>query len=343
MPLQKTLKKLAAKENLTSGESREAFDLIFTGEMPREQIASFLLGLRNKGETTDEILGAVLSMRSNMLTIKAPPDAIDIVGTGGDGHGTLNVSTAAALVVSACGVPVAKHGNRAASSLSGSSDTLAALGVNLEPEWEILEQCLQLIGIAFLYAPRHHPAMRHVAEVRRELGVRTIFNLLGPLTNPAGVKHHMIGVYDPKWLLPMAKVLVELDSERAWLVHGEGIGRDGMDEISICGPTAVVETAGKSIDNFTVTPEQVGLPRATLGDIRGGSAAENAAAIRRLLGGKRGPYRDIVTLNAAAALIVAGKAESLIQGMRIAGEAIDSGRARQKLNDLVRVTNYKAG
>lgn len=341
MPLSDVLKKLSAKQDLTVEESQDAFDLIFAGTMPREQIAAFLLGLRNKGETTAEILGAVRSMRGNMLSIEAPPGSIDIVGTGGDGHGTLNVSTAAAIVVAACGVPVAKHGNRASSSLSGSSDTLSALGVNLEPDWDVLAQCLNVIGIAFLYAPRHHPAMRHVADVRRELGVRTIFNLIGPLTNPANVTRHLIGVYDSRWLLPMANVLGALDSERAWLVHGEGHGREGVDEVSITGPTDVIELFNGKLENFVITPEETGLTRAVLDDLKGGDANVNAEAIRRLFDGKRGAYRDIVTMNAAAALIVAGKAESMIQGLRMAGDAIDSGLAKQKLAALVRVTNYK--
>ncbi|MDD5585505.1 MAG: anthranilate phosphoribosyltransferase [Alphaproteobacteria bacterium] len=339
MPLSDTLNKLTAQQNLTADEANEAFDMIFTGTMPKEQIASFLIGLRSKGETTEEILGAVRSMRSNMLTIHAPANAVDIVGTGGDGHGTLNVSTAAAFVVAACGIPVAKHGNRAASSLSGSSDTLGKLGVNLEPGWEVLEKCLNEIGIVFLYAPRHHPAMRHVAEVRRELGVRTIFNLLGPLTNPANVKRHLIGVYDPAWLKPMAEVLKALESEFAWLVHGEGHGRDGLDEVSTVGPTDIVELRDGKITSFAVTPEEVNLPRTKLESLKGGDAKANADAIRHLLAGKRGAYRDIVLMNAAAALVVAGKAGNMVQGINLAGEAIDSGAAKNKLDALTQMTN----
>ena len=339
MPLSDILQKLSARQNLTTDETREAFDQIFTGTMPKDQISAFLLGLRSKGETTGEILGAVRSMRSNMHPLNAPPGAIDIVGTGGDGHGTLNVSTAAALVVAACGVPVAKHGNRASSSLSGSSDTLGKLGVNLEPDWHILERCLNEIGIVFLFAPRHHPAMRHVAEVRRELGVRTIFNLLGPLTNPANVKHHLIGVYDSKWLMPMTEVLKALGSERSWLVHGEGLGRDGLDEISTIGPTDIVELRDGKIDHFAVSPEAVNIPRERLDDLKGGDAGVNAEAVRRMLAGKHGPYRDIVVMNAAAGLVVGGKAESLIQGVHLAQEAIDSGAARQKLEALAKMTN----
>lgn len=339
MPLNDYLSKINARENLTAEESRQVFDQIFSGSVPAEQIASLLLGLRNKGECVEEILGAVRSMRGNMMTLHSPSGAIDIVGTGGDGHGTLNVSTAASIVVAACGVPVAKHGNRAATSLSGSSDTLSKLGINLEPEWSVLERCLNEIGIVFLFAPRHHPAMKHVIQVRRELGVRTIFNLLGPMTNPANVKRHLIGVYDSKWQRPMAEVLQQLGSERVWCVHGEGLGRDGLDEVSTVGPTSVVELKDGTIEQFTISPEDVNLPRVRLDDLKGGDADVNAEAVRKLLAGKQGPYRDIVLINAAAALVVAGKAESPIQGLQLAAEAIDSGAAKAKLEALAKMTN----
>ncbi len=342
MPIKTFLNKIIAKQNLTADEAQQVFDLIFSGTVPKDQIAALLLGLRNKGEVTSEILGAVRSMRSNMRSIHAPPGTIDIVGTGGDGHGTLNVSTATALLVAACGVPVAKHGNRAATSLSGSSDTLGKLGINLEPEWDVLEQCLNEIGIVFLFAPRHHPAMKHVVQVRKELGVRTIFNLLGPLTNPANVKRQMIGVYDSHWLRPMAEVLLSLDSEHVWFVHGEGLGKDGLDEVSTIGPTTVVELAQGKIKQFTISPEDVNVPRAKLEDLKGGDASVNAEAIERLFAGKHGPYRDIVLMNAAAALVVADKSESLIQGLEIAAEAIDSGAAKHKLEALVKMTNRLA-
>ncbi|NTU76329.1 MAG: anthranilate phosphoribosyltransferase [Alphaproteobacteria bacterium] len=333
--------KLAARENLTIAETQDVFDQIFDGLMPREQIAALLLSLRNKGETTDEIIGATQSMRAHMLALSAPDDAIDIVGTGGDGHGTLNVSTAAALVVAACGVPVAKHGNRAATSLSGSSDTLGMLGINLTPEWDVLEKCLNDNGIVFLYAPRHHPAMRHVAEVRKELGVRTIFNLLGPLTNPANVKLHMIGVYAPEWLKPMAEVLKTLGSRRAWLAHGEGLGRDGLDEISTIGPTRIVELKEGEIGSLNLTPEEFGLPRARLDDLKGGDARVNAEALRKLLKGKQGAYRDIVLMNAAAALVVAGKSSTMADGLKTAATAIDSGAAQGKLEALAHLTSER--
>ena len=337
MPLHDILKKLAARQNLTADETQSALDRIFTGDIPREDIAAFLLGLHEIGETAEEILGAARSMRGGMLALNAPKGAIDIVGTGGDYHGTLNVSTAAAFVVAGCGVVVAKHGNRASTSLSGSSDALRELGVSLEPDWNILEACLHEAGIAFLFAPRHHPAMRHVADVRRELGVRTIFNLLGPLTNPANVKRHLIGTYDGAWLKPMAEALHELGSERAWLAHGH----DGLDEIATTGATSVVELRHGQTTTFTLTPESFGLPSASLESLKGSDAKANAEAIRRLLGGERGPYRDIVLANAAAALIVSDKAETLEQGVALAAASLDSGAARDKLATLVALSNRK--
>jgi anthranilate phosphoribosyltransferase len=335
MTLNESLQKLAARQNLSVEETQAVFDLIFAGSVPREQIAALLLGLRDKGETVDEILGAVRSMRASMRPLKAPPGTIDIVGTGGDGHGTLNISTAASLVVAACGVPVAKHGNRAASSRSGSSDALKMLGVNLEPEWATLEKCLQEAGIVFLFAPRHHPAMRYVADVRRELGVRTIFNLLGPLTNPANVKLHMIGVFDKQWLEPMATVLKALGSERAWLAHGQ----DGLDEISTTGPSDIVALQDGRIVSTVLTPEEFGQPRARLDELKGGDADANAKAISDLLAGKQGAYRNIVVVNAAAALLVARKTTDLFEGVKLAGESIDNGAARLTLEKLVRLTN----
>src|SRR3984957_3172598 len=289
---------LAKGHNLSAEQTRAAFDLIFEGKVPAAQIGEFLIGLHTKGETVDELLGAVTSMRGKMIAVEAPPSTIDIVGTGGDAHGTLNISTAVALTVAACGVPVAKHGNRAASSKSGSSDVLAALGVNLEPALPVLQQCLAEANLCFLFAPRHHPAMRHVAEVRRQLKTRTIFNLLGPLTNPANVKHHLIGVYDLEWLGPMAETLMTLGSESAWLTHGH----DGMDEITITAPTDVVELSRHRIQHFTLEPEHAGLTRSSLDQLKGGDAKQNAEALKNLLRGQKGPYRDIVLLNAAAAL-----------------------------------------
>ena len=338
MPLSSLLKKIEQSQDLSIAESQTAFDQIFEGKVPAEQIGAFLLGLKNKNETVDELLGAVKSMRGKMIVIQAPADAMDIVGTGGDQHGTLNISTAVAMVVASCGVPVAKHGNRAATSRSGSSDVLAALGINLEPPMPVLEQCLAEAKLCFMFAPKHHPAMRHVAEVRKKLGVRTIFNLLGPLTNPANVKMHMIGVFDLEWLGPMAEVLKTLGSSSAWLAHGH----DGMDEITTTTATDVVKLQRGMIEHFTLEPEQAGLSRTQIEKLKGGDATANAEAFKRLLAGEKGPYRDIVLFNASAALIVAGKTADLKQGVKLAEFALDSGAAQATLEKLIRLTNGRA-
>jgi anthranilate phosphoribosyltransferase len=317
--------------SLSADGARKAFDLIFTGQVPHDQMSLFLRKLHEKGETSEEILGAAQSMRSHAVTIQAPKGAIDIVGTGGDGHGTLNISTAAALVVAACGVPVAKHGNRAATSKSGSSDVLATLGLNLDAPMENLEQSLSEANLCFMFAPRHHPAMRHVADVRRKLGIRTIFNLLGPLTNPAGVKRHLIGVYDKKWLKPMAKTLGTLGSTSAWIVNA----RDGMDELTTTSPCDVATMETGSITTFTLTPKDAGMRPATLHDIKGGTPVENAGAILRLLEGEKSPYRDVVVFNAAAALVIADKAADLKAGAALAQDTIDSKAARATLDKVI--------
>lgn len=332
------LSKIEQDFGLTSNEAEAAFDEIFTGDVPHKDMASFLLALAKKGETPEELLGAVRSMRAKAITIRAPKGAIDIVGTGGSGGNTLNISSAVAFVVAACGVPVAKHGNRAVTSRSGSSDVLAALGINLEPDFDTLEECLSSTNICFLFAPRHHPAMRHVAAVRRELGVRTIFNLLGPLTNPANVTRHLIGVYEPEWLGSMAEVLRELGSEVAWLVSGA----DDMDEITTTGMTDVVELRNHSIRHFSLTPQQVGLTVSHVSALHGGDAQHNALEIRRLFRGQRSPYRDIVQMNAAAALVIADRCTDMTDGMRIAGQALDSGAATDVLDRLVQFTNRHA-
>lgn len=329
------LQKIESGENLTEEEARESFDLIFTGEIADEDIAAFLLGLCKKGESVEELLGAVSSMRGKAITIKAPPDAIDIVGTGGDLLNTLNISTATSFVVAGCGVPVAKHGNRSVSSRSGASDVLRELGVNVEPDLEILEECLNAANICFLFAPAHHPAMRHVAPVRKQLGVKTIFNLLGPLTNPANVALHLIGAYEKEWLEPMAEVLLQLGSTAAWVVHGQ----DDMDEITTTAPTDVVELKDETLRPFALTPEDMHLKRASVADLYGKNAAENAIALRKLLGGERGPYRDIVLANAGAALVVARKASDILHGIDLAAESIDTGSAAETLNRLVTLTN----
>ncbi|MFA5040523.1 MAG: anthranilate phosphoribosyltransferase [Bdellovibrionales bacterium] len=338
MKIATALHKLRDKESLSVAETREIFDSIFLGDVSEEAIAAFLLALHRKSETSDEILGAVQSMRSKALTIKAPKEAMDIVGTGGDSKGTFNISTAAAMAVAACGIPVAKHGNRAATSQSGSSDVLAALGVNLDPPIEILEQCLAEARLCFLFAPKHHPSMRFVAPVRKKLGVRTIFNLLGPLTNPANVTRYLIGVFSPDWLKPMAEVLHSLGSRSAWLTHGH----DGMDEITTTEKTSVVSLKGDEIHSFIVSPEDAGLTHALPDELQGGDAASNANKIRSLLAGEKSAYRDIVTLNAAAALVVSGKASDLRDGASMASECLDNGAAQDVLQTLIKLTNQKS-
>ena len=332
--LKPTLAALASGRTLSRDEAQASFGHLFAGEATSAQVGAFLMALRVRGETFDEITGAVAAMRAAMVAVTAPRDAIDIVGTGGDGHGTYNVSTLAALIVAACGVPVAKHGNRAATSRAGASDVLAALGVTIDLDREGVERCLAEVGIAFMSAPAHHAAMRHVASARAELGVRTIFNLLGPLANPAGVRRLLVGVYSPDWLEPLARVLGALGAERAWLVHGS----DGLDEVTTTGPTAVTAWEEGSLRSFTIRPEELGIARASLADLRGGDAAHNAAALRAVLAGARTPYRDIACLNAAAGLVVAGRAADLSEGLERAGRAIDSGDAGAVLDRLILVS-----
>jgi len=292
-----------------------------------------------RGETVEELTGGAMAMRERMVRVKAPADAIDTCGTGGDASGTYNVSTAAALVVAACGVPVAKHGNRALSSRAGSADVLAALGVDTDAEVAHVEQAIAEAGIGFMMAPRHHGAMRHVAGARIELGTRTIFNLLGPLANPASARRQLMGVFARDWVEPLAHVLGRLGSERAWVVHGA----DGLDEISTTGPSQVAELRDGKVRCFEVTPEQAGLPTARLKDLRGADAETNAQAIRALLTGATGPFRDIVLLNAAAALIVAGRADDLRAGVAQAADAIDCGAADAVLGRLVAITGGTGG
>jgi anthranilate phosphoribosyltransferase len=327
--------KVATGASLTRGEAEQAFDIMMSGDATPAQMGGFLMSLRVRGETVEEITGAATVMRSKMTTIKGPAGAIDICGTGGDGTGSYNISTASQFVVAACGVPVAKHGNRAASSKSGASDVLEALGVNIEADFALVERALAEAGTCFLMAQRHHSAMRHVGPARVELGTRTIFNLLGPLSNPAKVKRQLIGVFAPQWIEPLAAVLRDLGHERAWVVHGAG----GMDEVSTLGPTQVAELKDGKISTFEVSPADAGLPTAKLENLVGGDRDHNAAALRGVLEGKPSAYRDIVVLGSAAALIVAGKADSLEQGATLASEAIDSGRALEVLNRLVRITN----
>ena len=321
--------------SLSRAQAEEAFEIIMSGDATPSQMGAFLMALRVRGETVEEITGAATVMRAKALSVAAPAGAIDTCGTGGDASGTYNISTGAALVVAACGVPVAKHGNRALSSKSGSADVLAALGVNIEAEMARVEQSMTEANIGFLMAPRHHAAMRHVGPTRVELGTRTIFNLLGPLSNPAGAKRQLIGVFHHQWTGPLAEVLGQLGTERAWVVHGS----DGLDEITTTGASYVAELKDGKVTAFEVTPEDAGLARADPADLKGGDAETNARAITDLLAGAEGPYRDIVLLNAAAALVVADKAEHLTAGVGLAAEAIASGKAKDTLARLVAITN----
>ena len=321
----------ATGKPLTASQAEQAFEIIMTGNATPSQMGGFLMALRVRGETVNEITGAVRAMRGKMTRIDAPPDAIDTCGTGGDASGTWNISTAAAIVVAACGVPVAKHGNRGLSSKSGAADVLAALGVNIDADMALVRQSLWDNKICFMMAPRHHAAMRHVGPTRVELGTRTIFNLMGPLSNPAGAKRQLTGVFSRDWMVPMAEVLGKLGSERAWVVHGS----DGLDELTTTGPSFVAELLNGKVKSFEVTPEHAGLPYASQADLKGGDPATNAAALSALMDGQNGAYRDIVLFNSAAALLIAGKAKDLKDGVAQAGDAIDSGLARRVLQKLI--------
>jgi anthranilate phosphoribosyltransferase len=327
--LQPLLVRLAQRAELTEDEAERLFEAIIAGAATPAQIGAALMALAMRGETAAELTAAVRVMRRHLIPIKGGELAIDCCGTGGDGHGTLNISTAVACIVAASGVPVAKHGNRAASSRSGATDVLGALGIGIASP-EQAERKLTTHGLTFMFAPNHHPAMRAVGGLRPELGFRTVFNLAGPLSNPAGTTRQLVGVYDPRWLMPVAETLRRLGSVSAWVVHGS----DGLDELTITGPSEVAILAGGKIERRTITPEDAGLPRATLADIQGGEPAENAAALTRLLDGETGAYRDIVLLNSGAALVVAGKAADLRSGVRLAAAAIDDGRARALLGRM---------
>ena len=330
--------KIATGAALDRAEAEHAFNLLLGGAVTPAQTGAFLMGLRVRGETVEEITGAVAAMRAKMLAVTAPANAIDIVGTGGDGHGTYNVSTLTALIVAACGVPVAKHGNRAASSKSGSSDVLTALGVKIGLSPEEVAYCLDEAGIGFMTAPVHHAAMRNVAQIRGELGTRTLFNLLGPLANPARVRRQLLGVFAREWLEPLAAVLRNLGAERVWLVHGS----DGLDEVTTTGPTYVAALENGDIRSFAITPEEAGLKPASLAALKGGDAAHNAAALNAVLHGARNPYRDIAVINAAAALIVAEKAADLREGAAQAEAALDAGRAAEVLARLIKASHGSA-
>ncbi len=326
------LKSIQNGESLSEEQMIRAMNIIMDGGAGDEQIAEFLLGLAGRGETVEEITGAAKVMREKARAIEAPYGAVDCCGTGGDKSGTYNISTAVAIVAAACGVPVAKHGNRAASSKSGAADVLEALGVNLDLPTGKLEEALKKFHFAFLMAPHHHASMKHVAAVRKELGVRTIFNLLGPLANPAGTRLQLIGVFDPKWLKPMAETLRNLGTKRAWLVHGS----DGLDEITTTGQTQIVTLDGEgNIEESTLTPQDFGLETSNPEDLLGGSAEENAAALRALLEGQKGAYRDIVLANTAAVLCIHSGETDLKVATQKAAEAIDSGMALQTLKDYI--------
>ena len=313
----------------------EAFESMMSGEVTPSQIGALLMGLRMRGETVDEITGAVTAMRAKMLTVDAPDDAVDVVGTGGDASGSFNISTCAALIVAGAGVPVAKHGNRALSSRSGAADVLSALGVNIELSPEQIGLCIREAGIGFMFAPAHHPAMKNVAATRVELGTRTIFNLLGPLSNPAGVRRQMIGVFSKHWTEPLAQVLQNLGAECAWVVHGS----DGLDEITTSGPTSVTALENGKIRNFQISPEDIGLAKVKPDALRGGDAAANAKAVEDVLEGKKTALRDVALLNAAAALVVAGRAKDLKAGFALATHSVDSGEAEGRLDRLIVVSN----
>ncbi|MFC3692993.1 anthranilate phosphoribosyltransferase [Chenggangzhangella methanolivorans] len=327
--------RIAEGRALDRAAAEAAFGQIMSGETTPAQIGAFLMGLRLRGETVDEIAGAVAAMRARMTPVAAPAEAVDVVGTGGDGAGSVNVSTCAAFVVAGCGVPVAKHGNRALSSKSGSADVLKALGVDVDLSPERIAACISEAGVGFMFAPNHHSAMRHVGPARTELGMRTIFNLLGPLSNPAGVKRQMVGVFAAKWVEPIAEALSTLGSEAAWVVHGS----DGLDEITTSGETSVAQLKDGRVTTFSISPEDAGLPHHPAEALKGGDAAQNAAALRRVLDGQSGAYRDISILNASAALIVAGRAKSFLEGAELAAASIDSGAAASRLDALIRVSN----
>ncbi|MFG1419627.1 anthranilate phosphoribosyltransferase [Xanthobacter sp. V0B-10] len=330
------LGKVATGASLTRDEAAIVFDKMMSGEATPSQMGALLMGLRVRGETVDEIAGAVSVMRAKMLPVSAPAGAVDVVGTGGDASGSYNISTCASFIVAGAGVPVAKHGNRALSSKSGAADVLAALGVRIDLTPAGISRCLAEAGIGFMFAPSHHPAMKHVGPTRVELGTRTIFNLIGPLSNPAGVTRQMVGVFAKSWIVPLAEVLKTLGSERAFVVHGS----DGLDEITISGTTDIAVLEDGRIHTFQVTPEDVGLARAPAEALKGGDAKMNAAALTAVLDGARNAYRDVALFNAAATLVVAGRVKDLREGVEMASASLDSGAAKAKLEQLVAISAH---
>ncbi|MFG1179509.1 anthranilate phosphoribosyltransferase [Xanthobacter versatilis] len=332
------LGKVATGASLTRDEAAYVFDKMMSGEATPSQMGALLMGLRVRGETVEEIAGAVSVMRSKMLTVEAPSEAVDVVGTGGDASGSYNISTCASFIVAGAGVPVAKHGNRALSSKSGAADVLAALGVRIDLDPAGISRCIAEAGIGFMFAPSHHPAMKHVGPTRVEMGTRTIFNLLGPLSNPAGVTRQMVGVFAKSWIVPLAEVLRTLGSQKAFVVHGS----DGLDEITISGGTDIAVLDEGRIHTFTIMPEDVGLKRHPAEDLKGGDAVHNAKALRTVLDGAEGAYRDVSLFNAAAALVVAGRAKDLKEGVEMARVSLDTGSARARLEHLVAVSEKLA-
>ncbi|NSZ16997.1 anthranilate phosphoribosyltransferase [Agrobacterium vitis] len=326
--------KVASGQALTRDEAADAFNILMSGEATPAQIGGFLIALRMRGETVPEIVGAVTVMRQKMLPVIAPVDAIDIVGTGGDGTGTYNISTLAALIVAGAGVPVAKHGNKALSSKSGAADSLTALGVKLDIDPSVIGRCISEAGVGFMFAQLHHSAMRHVGPARVELGTRTIFNLLGPLANPAGVKKQLLGVYAPEWVIPLAETLRDLGSESIWVVHG-----NGLDEITTTGTTQVAALEQGKIRSFELTPGDFGVAQVELAALKGGDGEYNAKALRAVLEGEKNAYRDVALCNAAAALVIAGKAATLADGMALGAQSLDSGAALKRLETLISVSN----
>jgi anthranilate phosphoribosyltransferase len=327
--LKSIIAKVATGATLSREEASSAFDRMMSGEATPSQLGGLLMALRVRGETVDEITGAVSAVRAKMLRVKAPANAVDVVGTGGDGSGSVNVSTCASFIVAGTGVPVAKHGT------SGAADVLSSLGVKIDITPEQVGRCIAEAGIGFMFAPSHHPAWKNVGPTRVELATRTIFNLLGPLANPADVKRQMVGVFSKQWVLPLAQVLKNLGSEAVWVVHGS----DGLDEITLTGPTFVAALEGGAIRSFEVSPEDVGLKRVAGEALKGGDAAANAVALQSVLDGRPSPYRDVALLNAAAALVVAGRAKDLKEGVTLGIQSIDSGAAAERLKRLIAVSN----
>ncbi len=329
---------LADKKNLPLDTATRAFQIIMNGGATPAQMAAFVTALRLKGETVEEITGGAVALRAKCTKFNAPVGSIDPCGTGGDAKGTYNISTAVAFVLAACGVPVAKAGNRSVSSASGSADVLRVLGVNVDAEPEVMERCINELNIAFLLAPKYHPAVRHIAPVRQELGFRTVFNLLGPISNPANLTYQFMGVYDKKWTEPLAHALKEIGLKRAWVVHGN----DGLDELTLSGASTVAELKDGAVRVFEVTPEEAGLQGASLEELRGGNAEHNAKALKDAISGMESAYRRSVLLNTAGALVVAEKVQNLKDGIAMAAEAIDSGKAHNVLMKFVDMSNTKA-